>query len=436
LLYTPQSVGRTTSLRSSLGEELRALLCSNRFALSGAMLLAVVLPEIFHAKLAATFRWAQYTQFADVDQPEIIATVVALLIAHFSLQKINALPLVGDKIAIFPAFVITFAIMAAVIGLSLREFGRFHLIASFVIGMAWYYVLAMVRTRISQPRMAVVGGLPIGDELRASKIDWVTLDLPRLPQDVAGIAFDKTLQLDTKFERLFARAVLRQIPVYELGALREMLTGRVQLHLRPEEEFGAINPSRPYRRVKRYFDLFLAFALLPFIAPVIGLFALAIRLESPGAAIFRQERIGYKGRKFVCLKLRSMRSDVTGADYTTQDDPRITPVGRFIRRTRIDELPQIFNIIRGEMCWIGPRPEALRLARLYEREIAYYGYRHLVRPGISGWAAVHQGNVALPDAAMRKLEYDFYYIKHFSLWLDFLIVLMTFRTIVTGFGAK
>ena len=215
-----------------------------------------------------------------------------------------------------------------------------------------------------------------------------------------------------------------------------MLSGRVQLHLRPEEEFGAIFPSRPYRRIKRYMDLAAALVLLPLIAPVIALFALIIRLESPGPAIFRQDRIGYKGRRFTCFKLRSMRTDVVGADYTTSDDPRITPVGRFIRRTRIDELPQIFNILRGEMSWIGPRPESVPLARLYEREIAYYGYRHLVRPGVSGWAAVHQGNVALPDAAMRKLEFDFYYIKHFSVWLDFLIALMTVRTIVTGFGAR
>lgn len=359
-----------------------------------------------------------------------------MLAAHFSLQKLSAVPLVGDKSAILPAFVLAFSLTSAALGLTIRDFGRFHLMTGFLIGIVWYFLLAMVRARISCPRIAVVGGLPLGDELRDSPIEWVSLNNPRLPLDVAGIAFDKTASLDEKHERMFARAVLRQIPVFELGVLREMLTGRVQLHLRPEEEFGAIYPSRPYLRVKRYLDLLTALAILPLVAPVIGLVSLIVRFESPGPAIFKQQRIGYRGQRYTCFKIRSMRSDAAGLDFTLVDDPRVTRVGRIIRRTRIDELPQIFNIIRGEMSWIGPRPEAVSLARLYERELPYYGYRHLVRPGITGWAAVHQGNVALPDAAMRKLEYDFYYIKHFSVWLDILTVLMTFRTIITGFGAR
>ena len=436
MLYVPQSVERTITPRSSLGGHFRALLNSNRLALGGALLLSVLLPELLQPYLAQIAFGQGYHLFSDFSEPENLATVFALIGVHFSLQNMNSLPLVGDKIAILPAFIISFAIAAMALGIGSREFGRYHLVTGFLVGMAWYFLLAMARARASRPRLAIVGGLTADDELRASKIDWVALTRPRLLRDVAGIAFDKTRPLEPRFERLFARAVLRQIPVYELSSLREMLSGRVQLHLRPEEEFGAIFPSRPYRRIKRYMDLAAALVLLPLIAPVIALFALIIRLESPGPAIFRQDRIGYKGRRFTCFKLRSMRTDVVGADYTTSDDPRITPVGRFIRRTRIDELPQIFNILRGEMSWIGPRPESVPLARLYEREIAYYGYRHLVRPGVSGWAAVHQGNVALPDAAMRKLEFDFYYIKHFSVWLDFLIALMTVRTIVTGFGAR
>jgi len=394
--------------------------------------LGILLPEIFHRNLLLSGPLPLH----NLDKLELLATFVAMLAAHFSLQKLSAVPLVGDKSAILPAFVLAFSLTAAALGLTIRDFGRFHLTTGFLIGIVWYFLLAMVRARISCPRIAVVGGLPIGDELRDTPIEWVSLNNPRLPLDVAGIAFDKTGSLDEKHERMFARAVLRQIPVYELGVLREMLTGRVQLHLRPEEEFGAIYPSRPYLRVKRYLDLIAALAVLPFVAPVIGFVSLIVRIESSGPAIFKQQRIGFRGQRYTCFKIRSMRIDAVGLDYTLVDDPRITRVGRLIRRTRIDELPQIFNIIRGEMSWIGPRPEAVSLARLYERELPYYGYRHLVRPGITGWAAVHQGNVALPDAAMRKLEYDFYYIKHFSVWLDILTVLMTFRTIINGFGAR
>ena len=125
-----------------------------------------------------------------------------------------------------------------------------------------------------------------------------------------------------------------------------------------------------------------------------------------------------------------------GACFTADGDERVTGFGTFIRKYRIDELPQIWNIIRGEMSWIGPRPEAVDLADMYEKNIPFYIYRHAVRPGISGWAAVHQGNVAQIDAASVKLQYDFFYIKYCSLWLDVLIFLMTIRTVVTGFGAK
>src|SRR5207248_1325540 len=125
-----------------------------------------------------------------------------------------------------------------------------------------------------------------------------------------------------------------------------------------------------------------------------------------------------------------------GDDYTIADDTRITRVGRFLRQYRIDELPQILNILRGDMSWIGPRPEAISLAEWYQSEVPFYVYRHIVRPGISGWAQVHQGNVAAPDAARLKLEYDFFYIKHFSFWLDAVVVIKTPRTILTRFGSR
>jgi lipopolysaccharide/colanic/teichoic acid biosynthesis glycosyltransferase len=124
------------------------------------------------------------------------------------------------------------------------------------------------------------------------------------------------------------------------------------------------------------------------------------------------------------------------AHFTIDGDPRVTRLGAVLRRFRIDELPQIWNIVRGDMSWIGPRPEARALAEWYEDQIPFYSYRHIVRPGISGWAAVNQGNVAEIDAATAKLQYDFYYIKHFSLWLDLLIVAKTVHTVLTGFGAR
>jgi lipopolysaccharide/colanic/teichoic acid biosynthesis glycosyltransferase len=121
---------------------------------------------------------------------------------------------------------------------------------------------------------------------------------------------------------------------------------------------------------------------------------------------------------------------------TRDGDDRITRIGRFLRRTRIDELPQIWNILRGEMSWIGPRPEAMALSEWYEAELPFYIYRHIVRPGISGWAQVNQGHVSDLESVFEKLHYDFYYIKNFSAWLDLLILARTIATVVTGMGAR
>jgi lipopolysaccharide/colanic/teichoic acid biosynthesis glycosyltransferase len=171
------------------------------------------------------------------------------------------------------------------------------------------------------------------------------------------------------------------------------------------------------------------------------LVALAIRLDSRGPALFRQRRLGLAGKPITIFKFRTMRVHLTGDDergaaMTDDDDHRITRLGAFLRRTRIDELPQIINILKGEMSWIGPRPEALVLSSWYTGEIPFYRYRHVVRPGISGWAQVNQGHVAHVDEVHEKLQYDFFYIKYFSPWLDLLILFRTVKTMVTGFGSR
>jgi lipopolysaccharide/colanic/teichoic acid biosynthesis glycosyltransferase len=175
-----------------------------------------------------------------------------------------------------------------------------------------------------------------------------------------------------------------------------------------------------------------------------GLIALAIKLDGPGPVLFLQERLGYRGETFTMVKFRTMRGRDVAADtdamrddaITRDGDDRITRIGRILRKTRLDELPQVWNILMGDMSWIGPRPEARALADWYEQEIPFYSYRHIVRPGITGWAQVNQGHVADIDAVSTKLRLDFYYVKNLSLWLDILIGLKTLRVIVGGFGAK
>jgi lipopolysaccharide/colanic/teichoic acid biosynthesis glycosyltransferase len=197
---------------------------------------------------------------------------------------------------------------------------------------------------------------------------------------------------------------------------------------------------RGYFHLKGLIDFVCSVLVLPILLPLMALIAIAIRLDSHGSALFRQKRVGHAGKLITIYKFRTMRSvsidDERRAAMTEDDDDRITRVGHVLRKLRLDELPQIFNILKWEMSWIGPRPEAQVLSVWYTSDIPFYRYRHVVKPGISGWAQVNQGHVAEVQDVHEKLYYDFYYIKYFSPWLDLLIVFRTIKTMLTGWGAR
>jgi len=187
--------------------------------------------------------------------------------------------------------------------------------------------------------------------------------------------------------------------------------------------------------LKRFFDLLVGTIGLIFATPIILITMVLIRLESPGNALFFQERVGYKGKNFRVIKLRSMRNDAekNGAQWASKNDPRVTKVGAFIRKTRIDELPQLINVIKGDMSLIGPRPERPEFTEAFEREIPGFKMRLLVKPGLTGWAQVNGGYDISPK---EKLEYDLIYIKNMGLLLDLNTAIKTIRVIFTGEGAR
>jgi lipopolysaccharide/colanic/teichoic acid biosynthesis glycosyltransferase len=250
------------------------------------------------------------------------------------------------------------------------------------------------------------------------------------------------MDLPDAWDQRIADFALSGIPVYHSKHLIESLTGRVELEHLSETSFGTLSPPEAYMVLKQIIDRVSAAMALLLLAPLLFVVAILIRLDSPGPAIFRQQRIGFRGIPFVVYKFRTMRVKIASEAGTRSDaitranDDRITRLGKVLRRTRIDEIPQIINIIKGEMSWIGPRPEAAVLSKWYEGEIPFYRYRHIVRPGVTGWAQVMQGHVAAVDEVRSKLYYDFYYIKNFSLWIDSLIVFRTLIIMINGFGAK
>jgi exopolysaccharide biosynthesis polyprenyl glycosylphosphotransferase len=190
--------------------------------------------------------------------------------------------------------------------------------------------------------------------------------------------------------------------------------------------------------VKRQVDILCASVGLILSSPIMLAVALAVRLDSPGPVIYRQKRVGLAGRCFNVLKFRSMFVDAekAGAQWATADDDRLTRVGGFIRKYRLDEFPQFVNVIRGDMSFVGPRPERPEFVEELRNVIPFYDERHTVRPGITGWAQVQYEYGASIEDARRKLEYDLFYLKNMSIMFDIAIIFHTLRTILSGRGSR
>jgi lipopolysaccharide/colanic/teichoic acid biosynthesis glycosyltransferase len=322
------------------------------------------------------------------------------------------------------------------------DYSRLTFGMSLVGAIAFLFLITISLRRQSQHHFYLV---PFGHCSALTQIpgtDWKILNEPRLPDDPRMIVIaDLRAELGHAWERLIADAVLAGYPVYHSKHVQESLTGRVQIEHLSENNFGSLVPNLSYYKIKRVLDLALVILLLPLMVLLIAVVALFIKLDSPGPIFFRQARCGYRGQLLWVLKFRTMvhRADngtTRDSAMTQTSDARITRVGRILRRTRVDELPQIWNIIRGEMSWIGPRPEALTLSEWYAGELPFYSYRHIVRPGITGWAQVNQGHVADLESVSNKLQYDFFYIKNYSAWLDLLILYRTLAIVWSGFGSK
>jgi sugar transferase (PEP-CTERM system associated) len=191
--------------------------------------------------------------------------------------------------------------------------------------------------------------------------------------------------------------------------------------------------------VKRCFDLIVSAVLLLFTLPLLIVAALLIAADGAGQIIYRQERVGFRGRTFTVFKLRSMGRDAEKdgkAAWASVNDSRITRIGRLLRRTRIDELPQLLNVLKGEMSFVGPRPERPEFVAMLTEQIPFYAVRHSVKPGLTGWAQVRYSYGATVEQSVRKLEYDLYYVKNHTMLLDLVVLLETVRVVVLGEGAR
>jgi len=235
-----------------------------------------------------------------------------------------------------------------------------------------------------------------------------------------------------------------QTNIVSLATLYESITGRIPPYIFSEHWFldhlqQSVHPV--YGRIRRIFDVIIGLLMFLCLCILYPAIALAIRIESKGNIIFRQERVGMSATTFTLFKFRSMyalapdgSAETEGVQFATKNDARVTHVGRFLRKSRIDELPQAINLIRGDISIIGPRPERPEIVSQLENDMSYYQVRHLVKPGITGWAQVNQHYTDTLEQSLQKLQYDLYYIKNRSMLLDLSILLKTINVVMRGMG--
>ena len=348
------------------------------------------------------------TAFRRNDSPIVSAVAVSTIIFSFAVTLLSAARVPVSYLGLAVAYPVATAVMAA----ANLKFNR--MLGGRAAVLDFYGAAAIVQK--------LPGSVVLDDP--ASSLD-----------DIDYLLIDPVEHHTSRWSPLLTKAYLSNVDILPWTTFLEIRLRRADVDTF-DISHVAYTPSQfAYARLKRYIDLIAVIVTLP-ITLVLGLLvALYIAARDGGPVLFVQHRRGFAGRPFRMYKFRTMYKGQSGG-ATKSDDRRIIPGCRFIRRARLDELPQLFNVLVGDMSLIGPRPESIELARWYEREIPEYAHRLLVLPGLTGWAQVNSGYTSNPDEAKIKLSYDIYYIKHLSLDIDIITVFKTLRTIVFGTGAR
>ena len=260
------------------------------------------------------------------------------------------------------------------------------------------------------------------------------------PDPEVTLAIDLRTVLSDSVASYLSSCSLAGLEVKSLVDVYEAHTGRIPLVRLAEgwELSAPLSQSLGFERLKRLFDVTITVVTFPLWVPLVAVLAGLVRLGSPGKTVFAQDRVGKDGAVFTLYKLRTMidGADESGHRFADEGDDRVTPIGGWLRRTRFDELPQLWNVLRGDLSIVGPRPEQVPFVEEFRSDIPFYDQRHLVRPGLTGWAQINQGYTGSTGGTIEKLTYDLYYVKHMSPSLDTRILLATLWTMVSGFGSR
>ncbi|WP_227671597.1 sugar transferase [Psychrobacter sp. 72-O-c] len=384
------------------------------------------------------FDWNYLTQgFNKANTFNIFISGMLALSTLFTLNLIRRFPGITSTSYIIPVFLFWFTVIFTLAEIIPLPFSLIYYCLSGFFLLSYLFIINIINRHYEVQMLAYI---PVGRAIdmpeQVPSANWLKLDTINLEQDVNGIVTDlHSYDLTDDWLEFIANKTLQGIPVYHHRNIRESLTGRVRINHMYENDLGSLLPSDNYMLIKHYFDCLLILILLPFTLIICLLTAIAIKREDGGKVFYVQSRVGYRGKTIKVYKFRSMRENAKEI-LTVDSDDRITKVGKFIRKTRVDELPQFINVIKGEMSLIGPRAEFIDFAVKLEKQVPFFNYRHIVKPGISGWAQVNQGYATGAEETQLKIEYDFYYIKHISFTLDLLIFFRTIHTTLTGFGSR
>jgi lipopolysaccharide/colanic/teichoic acid biosynthesis glycosyltransferase len=400
----------------------------------GGFLFCVVMPVPFYAIREP------FSHGLGATEQTILATAFAYAVVWYCGRRLDTFPratLQGNLGYVAPLAAIAYATIAVLLLLLRSDYSRVQLFGSGALAVVWMAGVAQLRARFFMRQYAVLPTSLIGTMPELATCRWLDFDEARNGSiRVDAIVADLGADLNETQLSALANAAIAGVPVLDRRYILEILTGRTPLGGLTPNEFGALLPSRQYLLVRRALELSMTILFLPLVLPVLGIVALLVRFDSSGPIFFLQTRVGRRGRAFRMVKFRTMYHGAGGPSFTTTGDPRVTRLGSLLRKCRLDELPQLLNVLRGDMSWVGPRPEAFSLDQQYVREIPHFALRGIVRPGVTGWAQINQGYAHDHDEMRSKLEYDLFYLKHCSLWLDVVIVLRTFAVVLGGSGAR
>jgi sugar transferase (PEP-CTERM system associated) len=442
------------------------LLCGEAFVICSSFLLASRIEFGADSYLVLNLENGYYKILA--------VTGLALICSHY-FDLYDPARLAEGSLVYFRLLVVlgTFSIILAALELCFPRFmlGKHALLLGLVIStfalITWRSSYGwLIRRPYLTERIYVLGGSKLAQRL----VEAIS-NRPDLGMEVAGWAETLSHELDTrktlesniaavlKNSQRISRIVLampdrrgtipvRQLLTLRLGGVRvedatsffEKITGKIEIEdLHPSWLILSDGFRIDSAFVTRAASILISLALLALLLPLLSLIALAIKATSPGPVLYRQKRVGRNDAVFTCYKFRTMRADAeagTGPVWAGEDDPRITPVGRILRKARLDEIPQLWNVVKGDMALVGPRPERPEFVKWLSTTIPYYTLRHAIRPGITGWAQVNYRYGSSVEDAQEKLKYDLFYIKNMSLGLDLMTLLYTTKVVFLGRGAQ